>query len=297
MHFREGGSVGSERFNPQRREAFCRLLDDPAPFVRKGLLDEFSAAGKEAAEFLKSITRGENRVLALHASWYLRHLKFSDPVEEFSVFIRSLQYELETGALLLNRTVMPDLDVGKCCRLLDEIALRCKELMFPPMSERQKCQVINRVLFHEYGFRGNVEHYTDPKNSFLSEVLVSKRGLPITLSIVYILVAQRCGLELEPVGLPGHFLVGCYGDKPAFFIDPFSRGAFRSAEDIFKQLRSRNIAPKLTYLTPTPVREVLCRCCRNLANHYSLLNDIANARLFSGFVHEFETTHQRNISS
>ncbi|MEX2381692.1 MAG: transglutaminase-like domain-containing protein [Opitutales bacterium] len=286
-----------ERLSPERKEAFLRLLDDPNPGVRKAMLEEFSALGGEGAGYLKSVAEGENRVLAIHASWYLRQLKYSDPAEEFRVFIRSLHYELETGALLMNRTVVPDLDVGESCRLLDEIAGRCTELMFPPMSVRQKCRVINRVLFHEYAFRGNVENYTDPRNSFLSEVLQTRRGLPITLSIVYILVAQRCGLTLEPVGLPGHFLVGCYEEKPAFFVDAFARGAFRSPEDLFEQLRKKKMPPKLSYLAPTPVREVLCRCCRNLASHYTMAKEPKRARLFASFVNEFEVTYHRNVSS
>lgn len=293
----EGRFVDQKRLTPEREKALLRLLDDPNPGVRKAMLAEFSALGGEALSYLKEIGAGENRVLGLHASWFLRQLNYQDPEEEFRVFIRSLQYELETGSLLLNRTILPDLDIGQCCRILDEMGARCSELMFPPMSVRQKCRVINRVLFHEYGFRGNVENYTDPRNSFLSEVLVRRRGLPITLSIVFILVAQRCGLTLEPVGVPGHFLVGCYVEKPPFFIDTFARGAFRSAEDVFEQLRKKKMPPKLSYLTPTPVREVLCRCCRNLASHYSMAKDPARARLFASFVHEFEVTHHRSVSS
>lgn len=285
------------RLTAQRIEAFTSLLDDPNPTVRKAMLQEFSHLGKEGAAFLNHIYTGENRVLSLHAAWFLRELNFSDPVEEFRVFIRSLQYELETGALLLNRTVAPDLDIGESCRLLDEMAARCRELMFPPMPAKEKCRVINRVLFHEYGFRGNVEHYTDPSNSFISDVLTTRRGLPITLALIYILVAQRCGFTLEPVGIPGHFMVGCYENKPPFFIDPFARGAFRSGEEIFIQLRKNKTSPKLSYLTPTPVREVLCRCCRNLANHYSMAHQLDQARLFASFVHEFEVTYQRNVRS
>jgi hypothetical protein len=82
--------------------------------------------------------------------------------------------------------------------------------------------------------------------------------------LVYLLVAGRLGLELAPVGLPGHFLVGCFGDDPPFFIDPFDRGVFRDAAELFDLLRARHLAPKLSDLAPTPGREVLCRCCRNL---------------------------------
>ncbi len=272
-------------------------MDDPTPEVRQALLREFEVLGNVGVRFLRSVSDGENRVLAIHANWYLRNLSYSDPVEEFRTFIRSLHYELETGMLLLNRTVSPDLDVGEICSGLDDIAARCRELMFPPMSSREKCRVINRVLFHEYGFRGNVDHYTDPRNSLLSEVLATRRGLPSTLSVVYILVAQRCGLTLEPVGLPGHFMAGCYDEAPPFFIDAFAGGVFRSPDDLFEQMRKKNVSPKLSYLTPTPVREVICRCCRNLVSHYSQAKQPDYARLFAGFVHEFEVTHQRNISS
>lgn len=295
-HIRDRLGV-QKRLTPEFEDAISRLLDDLNPVVREGLLGEFSALGNEAIAYLKSICGGDNRILRLHAAWFLRELDFSDPVEEFKVFIRSLHYEMETGALLLNRTIAPDLDVAAQCTLLDQIAARCRELMFPPMAAKEKCRVINRVLFHEYGFRGNVENYTDPRNSFLSDVLTTRRGIPITLAVVYILVAQRCGFTLEPVGVPGHFMVGCYEDQSPFFIDPFGGGAFRSGEDIFAQLRKNKTTPKLSYLTPTPVREVLCRCCRNLASHYAIAQDNDHARLFASFVHEFEITHQRNVSS
>jgi regulator of sirC expression with transglutaminase-like and TPR domain len=289
--------VNERRLTPAREHAYARLLDDPNPEVRKALLKEFEALGNLGVSYLRSVSEGENRVLGLHANWYLRNLNYSDPIEEFRTFIRSLHYELETGSLLLDRTVRADLDIGDCCRVLDEISARCRELMFPPMSSREKCRVINRVLFHEYGFRGNIENYTDPKNSFISEVLSTRRGLPITLSIIYILVAGRCGFTLEPVGLPGHFLVGCYDEQPPFFIDAFSGGAFRTPDDLFAQMKKKNIAPKLSYLTPTPVREVICRSCRNLVSHYSLAKQPDLARLFASFIHEFEVTYQRNISS
>jgi hypothetical protein len=100
--------------------------------------------------------------------------------------------------------------------------------------------VLNRVLFHEYGFRGNVERYTDPLNSFLDEVLSRRKGLPITLSILYVLVAQRIGLILEPVGLPGHFVAGCFSEDDPFFIDAFDQGALRTpAELLANNLRPR----------------------------------------------------------
>ena len=286
----------TETLTAARWEALLSLLDDPSAGVRRALLAHFAQLGPEAAPFLQAVVRGPNRVLARHAAWFLDELKLADPVAEFRGFIRSLHYELETGALLLARTVSPRLDVGACCGTLDAIAARCRELVVEPSTPREKCRIMNRVLFHEWGFHANVEHYHDPRNSFLDQVLARRTGIPVSLSIVYVLVAGRLGLELEPVGLPGHFLVGCFNDDLPFFIDPFNRGVFRDAEEIFEAMRASHMAPKPSDLAPTPIREVLCRCCRNLVNHYTAAGDAEHAKLFAGFVEEFESTYARHAT-
>ncbi|HMD61384.1 MAG TPA: transglutaminase-like domain-containing protein [Opitutaceae bacterium] len=277
------------------KEALLGLLDDRSPVVRRALLARFSARGVAAAALLQEVAHSSNRVLARHAAWFIDELKLTDPVTEFRTFIRSLNYELETGALLLARTVTPDLDIGECRAGFDEMAARCRELISEPSTNREKCRVINRVLFHEWGFRGNVEQFTDPMNSFIDKVLMRRKGIPISLSVLYLLVGERLGLPLEPVGLPGHFVVGCYADDAPFFIDPFDQGLFRDADEVFALLRSNHISPKPSDLAPTTIREVLCRSCRNLANHYSAASDLARAQIFSEFANEFEATHERYL--
>ena len=286
----------TETLGTAEREAFLSLLDDPSPAVRRALLARFTQLGPVSASFLQEIARGPHRVIARHAVWFLDELKISDPVAEFRSFIRSLNYELESGALLLARTATPRLDVGGCRTQLDAIAARCRELIVEPSSPREKCRIVNRVLFHEWGFHGNVENYTDPKNSFLDQVLERRTGIPLSLSIVYLLIAERLGLDLQPVGLPGHFIVGCFTDEMPFFIDPFDRGVFRDTAEIFDLLRANNVIPKPGDLSPTPVREVLCRSCRNLVNHYTSAGEPERARLFSRFVEEFESTYARNTA-
>jgi len=288
--------VEPEALSAPLQDAFRALLDDTDPVVRAALVAEFARRGDGAVPLLHTLAQGQDRSLAWHAAWFLQQLKVSDPVAEFRSFIRSLHYELETGALLLGRIHAPALDIGVCCATFDELAARCRELMVEPSTAREKCRVLNRVLFHEYGFRGNAEHYTDPLNSFLDEVLARRKGLPITLSIVYILVAQRVGLTLEPVGLPGHFLAGCFLESAPFFIDAFEQGALRTPEELLTALRRHHVAPTLADLAPTPVREVLCRCCRNLSNHYALAHDNPRALLYAGLVEEFEATYERHAS-
>ncbi|WP_218938794.1 transglutaminase-like domain-containing protein [Oleiharenicola lentus] len=289
-------AVETSGFTPEQRATFARLLDDTSPAVRQSLLAHFMKHGHHSVEFLRQLASQSDRTLAAHAGWFLRELDYSDPVTEFRGFIRSLNYELETGALLLSRTINPDIDIGACCARLDSMAARCRELIAEPASVREKCRVISRVLFHEYGLRGNTDHYADPLNSYLDQVLIRRKGIPISLSIVYLLVAERLGLSLEPVGLPGHFVVGCYAEQLPFYIDPFNSGSFINAGEAVDLLRRQSTHPTIADLAPTPVREVLCRCCRNLVNHYSVANDPDRARLFAEFVAEFEATYERHTT-
>ena len=286
--------MDTEKLSEARRDALLGLLDDLTPPVRKALLAHFVDLGQPAVQFLQEVARGSNRLLARHAAWFLEEIKFCDPVAEFRGFIRSLNYELESGTLLLSRTVSPGLDVGTCCATLDTIAGRCRELITHPASTREQCRVINRILFHEWGFHGNVDNYTDPLNSLIDHVLSRRKGIPLSLSTVYLLIAERLGLELEPVGLPGHFVVGCFTAAKPFFIDPFDRGIFLDTDEVFALLRANKIVPKGSDLSPTPVREVLCRSCRNLVNHYKAAGDLEHAKLFASFVEEFDATYERH---
>ncbi len=289
-------TVPSDKLTSQTREAFLSLIDDPSPLVRKGLLAEFFRLGPTATDFLEEIISSQNRVLAGHARRMLTELRNANPTEEFRRFIQSMNYELESGSIMLCRVAYPELKAEDVCRQLDEIANRCRELLIKPSTPRERCNVINRVLFHELGFRGNTEDYANPENSFLNRVLETKRGLPISLSILYILVGQRIGAELDPIGYPGHFIVGSFEDDLPFYIDAFRRGKFRTPGQLLDYSNGFISASQLGDLAPAPIREVLTRCCRNLANHYASHEQGSMAQLFTSFVEEFESTRQRQAS-
>lgn len=284
------------KLTPAEKTALIALLDDTAPAVRQSLLAQFTRLGEEARGFLQEVARGPHHDAAASATWFLRELKFSDPVAEFRGFIQSMNYELETGVILLTRTVHPGFDLAAFSAQLDAFAARVRKLLPKAATMRAQCRIINRVLFEEFGLRGNSDHYADPRNSFLDQVLERRLGIPISLSVLYLLVAQRVGLELEPVGVPGHFLVGGYEPEGPFFVDSFNAGMLLSPEDVFERIRALNHTPQLADLAPTPVREVLCRMCRNLVNHFTLAEDAANAKLFAEFVAEFEATYERHAS-
>jgi len=278
---------------PATAEAFLRLLDDPTPQVREALLEELSRRGGAGLSFLRDTAAGPDAALAAHARRFLHELGGEDTVQMFLQFIRSFAYELETGLMMIERTVFPALNAAETHGFLDAAATRCRQLLLTPSSPRDKCLVLNRVLFHELGFRGEAENYHDPRNSFLTHVVRRRRGIPLTLSAVYILVAMRCGIELDPVSLPGRFMVGCNlsGGAP-FFIDAYERGAFRGEDELRAYFRQIEQPFDPGALMPAPTGDVLARCCRNLVNHYTAARDHAKAKLFAEFVHEFDLAYR-----
>ena len=163
--------MSSSEWSESREKVFLQLLDDDTPSVQRALLAEFKTIGDPAIDFLKVVSEGKDDSLGFHARKLLHQLTNGHLVDEFKAFIKSFKYELETGCLLINRVVQPRLEVADVCIFLDEMAMRCRELIAKPQSIRETCRTINRVMFHEYGFRADVDNFYDPNNSLISSVI------------------------------------------------------------------------------------------------------------------------------
>ena len=269
-------------------DALCSLIDDDSEVVRKSLIELFKKHPLEAKVFLQKLSSKTSPLLAKNANALQNQLGWNDSREEFLKFIKSQRFELETGWYLLDKTVFPEFDSSEASLVLDQFADRVRDLLMPPMGLREYCTIINRVLFHEQGFRGAGKNFENPDNSYVHKVLMSKEGLPITLSLIYILVARRVGLDLEPIGLPGRFMVGCFSEEVPFYIDVWAGGKFIELEDMRSYLGLSAEDCSSSILLPLTVAETLARGCRNLALHYSLAGKSSEANMFKTFVDEFE---------
>ena len=279
-----------------RKIALTKLLDDESPLVRNAVLQEIRDRNEEGLGFLHEVARQVGTGTDKHARKLLAELGADDPVGDFRTFIRSYRYELEVGCHLLERTINPDLEWSTAARFLDQMADRCNEFIDPSSSIFEQCKQLNLVFFHEYGFRGDVDNFYDPENNFISSVISRRKGIPISLGVIYLLVADRCGVSLEPIGAPGHFLLASLDDRNPFYLDPFSQGSFRSEEEMRQMLLTRNIEDAAEYLLPSTIGEVLCRFCRNLVHQYTLRNELDMARQFSDFIQEFDNAYERESS-
>ncbi len=160
------------------------------------------------------------------------------------------------------------------------MAERVKDRVHLELDPEKLIGGINHYLFDEQGFRGNTEDYYDPKNSFLNEVIDRRRGIPITLSVLYMEIAWRLDLPLVGVGLPGHFIVKYQAADRDILINPFHRGALLSEEDCQRTLE-RTYAGKIAFdrelLAPTPKRLILTRMLNNLKGIYLDRHDFPRA--------------------
>lgn len=266
--------------------AIRTLLDDPSEPVREALRTQLKEAGEEAVQQLRG-WMGEPEPLGAVARQWLRELGLQEPAEVFEAFIQSHRYDLEGGSLLLARLFEPDLDPSDTWTFLEEVAGRARQLLSHPETAWQQCRTLNRVLFHEFGFRGAEGDFYNPENSFLPRVIERRRGIPISLSILYLLLAARIGLELEPIALPGRFMVGCFLDAEPFYIDVYAGGRFLTVEEVEIWLEQQGVEPQAAFFAPVTIGDVLQRCCRNLAQQYHRQGDEARAKEFAGYVRAF----------
>ena len=197
----------------------------------------------------------------------------SDRFHELALLPES-QQGLAEGALILAAEVRPEVDVASGLEVVAEIAERARPLVDAAASPSAAVETLNHALFELERFRGNQDQYDDPRNSFLDEVLERRRGLPITLSVVYVEIARQLGLEAYGIGFPGHFLAKVVGvnDLPdrEMIIDPFF-GKVLSLDDCADRVRAAagdHVDLDLDWLRPVTAVEIYVRMLNNLKMGY-----------------------------
>lgn len=182
--------------------------------------------------------------------------------------------DLAATALLIARQAYPDLDADSYLERLDRMAEALRERLDPDYTPVDTMLELNQYLFSELGFAGNRQDYYDPRNSFLNDVLDRRLGIPITLSIVYLEVGRRVGLDLEGVPFPGHFLVKLHVNEGEVILDPYGGGASLGLDDLEERMEQamgngRPLRPLLPgLLSGTTKRNILVRMLRNLRSVY-----------------------------
>jgi regulator of sirC expression with transglutaminase-like and TPR domain len=208
-----------------------------------------------------------------------RQALINDPYKDFRQAVDRAETKIDLGkaALTIAASDYPNLDIDAYLSRIDALATTAAARLGSDADVYRSIAALNFVLFQEHGFRGNREDYFDPRNSFLNEVLDRRTGIPISLSVLYIEVAQRVGLSLEGVGFPGHFLVKYVGDNEEIVVDPFNQGEIlsqKSLETMLYRLYGDKIAFDPDLLEPISKKQILRRMLNNLKIIYLRQNDL-----------------------
>ncbi|MBU6502053.1 MAG: tetratricopeptide repeat protein [Burkholderiales bacterium] len=206
------------------------------------------------------------------------------PLEFFTALVQSDEhFPLLEAAISLAQDEYPELDVQQVLGEVDQLLARLRRRIPPDAAPLQCLRVLNQFFFRDLGFGGNVNDYYDPDNSYLNSVLRTRRGIPISLAVLWLELAQGLGLSARGVGFPGHFMVKVSLPKGQVVIDPFS-GQSLSREELSERLepyqrRSGLVddfeVPMGLYLQAAPPREIIARMLRNLKEIHRTQQDWA----------------------
>jgi regulator of sirC expression with transglutaminase-like and TPR domain len=175
--------------------------------------------------------------------------------------------DLEKAALYIAQEEYSKLDVDESVNALDTMAEEIRSLLPKEPYPLKTLQTINRYLYEDLGFSGNTTDYYDPRNSFLNDVIDRRTGIPITLSLVYLSIAQRLDFPMVGIGMPGHFLIRPVQEDMEIFVDAFHQGEImflQDCQDRLNQMAGQPIEMQPQYLAAVTNRQFLARMLTNL---------------------------------
>lgn len=205
----------------------------------------------------------------------------SDTRRRFAEVVADPDGDLAEAALLCCVEADPELDVDAQLARLDEMAARLRDQGFAPGEPMADARALSSLLADDLGFTGDTGDYHAPHNGLLHSVLDRRRGLPITVAIIYIAVGQRVGIDVFGLNTPAHFLVGVGrrddGSGAAALIDAFHAGTILSAEDMQRRLHE-TVGSSAGLLQPATTTEVIRRLLNNLTRDFLARRETDHAR-------------------
>ncbi|MEY4207087.1 MAG: hypothetical protein RLZZ20_239 [Pseudomonadota bacterium] len=193
------------------------------------------------------------------------------PLDYFTSLVQDEeQIPLFEAALSIAQDDDPAMDLSHCVLEIDKFAARLKRRMPADIAQIPKLRLLNNFFYQELGFAGNLNDYYNPDNSYLHKVLSTRRGIPISLAVIYMELAGQIGLDVKGISFPGHFLMKLSVKSGDIILDPFN-GTSLSREELEERLepyflngRSPNDPPLSSYLADATPRAILIRMLRNL---------------------------------
>jgi regulator of sirC expression with transglutaminase-like and TPR domain len=271
----EAGAINEVEIN-----SLIRLLDDPDREIYEHVHDKLISYGPTVINYLENaFEQAFDAIQQDRIANLVHEIQFGTIKTDLELWQQSGAFDLLRGALIINKYHYPDLDEQKIINQIEAIKRDIWMQMMFEGSPAEQVKLINHVLYNLYGFSGNTTNHLDPQNSYLSQVLESKKGNQISLAIIYSVVAQKLDIPIYGVNLPQHFILA-YMDETAkselesgilFYINAFNKGFIFGRRDVDMFLKQLNLNLDKQFYEPCSNTDIVRRILRNLISSYENL--------------------------
>jgi len=266
--------------NPTEVNSLIRLLDDPDTEIYEHVHQKLLSFGPEAIEYLElAWEEAFDPIQQERIANLVHEIQFSILKNDLRLWYQGGAFDLLQGILIINRYQYPDLDEQKVINQVEAIKRDIWIQMMNEASPADQVKLINHVFYNIYGFSGNTTNHQDPQNSYLSQVLETKKGNQISLAIIYSIIAQKLDIPVYGVNLPQHFILA-YMDESMqsefeggilFYINAFNKGFIFGRRDVDMFLKQLNLKFDKQYYEPCSNTDIIKRVLRNLISAYEHL--------------------------
>src|SRR5882757_6402186 len=266
--------------NETEVNSLIRLLDDPDPEIYNHVHEKLLSYGSEAIEYLESaFEQAFDAIQQERIANLVHEIQFGTLKNDLKLWYQSGAFDLLQGILIINRYQYPDLDEQKIINHIEAIKRDIWIQMINEASPVEQVKLINHVFYHIYGFSGNTANHQDPQNSYLSQVIETKKGNQILLAIIYSIIAQKLDIPVHGVNLPQHFILAYLDESKEsdfesgilFYINAFNKGFIFGRRDVDMFLKQLNLSYDKQFYEPCSNAEIIKRILRNLISAYEAL--------------------------
>jgi regulator of sirC expression with transglutaminase-like and TPR domain len=274
-----GGPPSAKEIGRGRLEALVRLLDDDSPTVRTTARRVLEQADGLADCVLRRAARDGGPRVRLRARAILGWRQQQGVLRRLYRRAARREIDLESSLFLLGRIDRPELDSRPFAKTLDAMAAEVAARAAREPKGLSRLMVLPQYLGNDLGFIGSRCDFHHPDNIHLHRALDRKRGMPLTLVAVYILVARRAGIHAAALPLPGRVLLRLRADGCSIIIDPFLGGRLRTHDDCLRYLAKHGMVPRPEWFRDATDRMLFQRHLRNLMNSFQIrrMDRMANA--------------------
>lgn len=263
------------------------LLDDPDPEIYRRVQQDLDALGVHAVAQLEELWIQTEEVKERRSLEMVIHrLRWNDIQCQLTAWLEGDRSDLLSALCIIARYQYPNLDEQAVRQTLQALRIEVWMGLNEQMTALEQVRHLNFVLFRVHKFRGNTDEYLNPNNNFINKVLETRKGNPLMIGLVYMLIAQKLDLPIFGVNLPQHFVLayleqGSYSGqnksedfqqesyrRPLFYINAFNMGSVFGKRDVDQFLKMVQVEPKDQFYRACTNTEILLRLFANLESSY-----------------------------